>query len=205
MSLELIDKPECPFCWKVRLALEESGATYRTISFDSPEAQQRMEKLNYGATFPVLFDGEIAITDSSIAIAHLIENYAPSLLPEQPSTRAKARTLEHYASFEIGKAMRKIVLEKRGKPRDQWNLETIEEGEKLWRTQQQQLAQWLGDEDYFAGEFSLAECALVPRFALGKQYGAPISDVFPKLKRWFEHQSQRPSFLQSTPWPHDEL
>lgn len=200
MALELIDKPECPFCWKVRLALEESKLPYLIIPFESAESQERLSHLSYGGTFPVLYDNEIVITDSSIAVAHLVDNYHPSLLPKYPTLRATARTIEHYASFELGKAMRKIVLEKRGKKPEEWDHETIADGENLWQGFQRQLSEWLGDKDYFAAEFSLAECALIPRFALAEHYGSPADPEFANLTAWYERQSQRPSFSATNPW-----
>lgn len=204
MALELIDKPECPFCWKVRLALEESELPYHVIPFESSEAKERLAQLTYGGTFPVLFDDDIVITDSSIAFSYLEETYNPSLLPKYPTMRVAARTIEHYASFEIGKAMRKIVLEKRGKKPEEWGLETIAEGESLWLGHQRQLAEWLTDQNYFAETFSLAECALIPRFALAEQYGAPVADDFPNLQRWFKQQTERPCYTRSTPWPDND-
>lgn len=200
MALELIDKPECPFCWKARLALEESSLDYRIIPFESPEAKERIQQLTYGGTFPVLFDNEIVITDSSIALSYLAETYNPSLLPKYPTLRVTARTLEHFASFEIGKAMRRIVLEKRGKDREEWDMDIINEGERLWEGYQRQLSEWLGESKFFAGEFSLAECALIPRFSLAERYGSPVQSRFKNLIEWMERQQHRPSYVASVPW-----
>lgn len=200
MALELIDKPECPFCWKVRLALHESSLDYAIIPFESESAQERIQHLEYGGTFPVLFDDDVVIVDSSIACGHIVHVYNPGLLPESPSLRVQAQTLEHFASHEVGKAMRKIVLEKRGKTEAEWDLNVIREGEALWEGYQRQLSKWLGDREFFAEGYSLAETALLPRFALAERYGSPIKAEHTNLQNWYQRQLQRPSFSATSPW-----
>lgn len=201
MSLALIDKPECPFCWKLRLALQESQVPHTLVDFASKAAANYIEGLPYGGTFPVLLDGDITITDSTIALSHLSETHCPDLLPTDPGDRAHARTLEHYAANEMGKSMRKIVLERRNNPKDKWDLKKIADGEAIWLEQQAVLSNWLGTAEYFVGDrFSIAECALIPRFCLAARYGSPMNERFENLANWYHSMQQRPAVNASSPW-----
>ncbi|MDT9600732.1 glutathione S-transferase family protein [Sphingosinicella rhizophila] len=52
---------------------------------------------------PVLIDGDLVLTDSSVICAYLDEAYpGHKLLPEAPADRARARWLEEYADTRLG-------------------------------------------------------------------------------------------------------
>lgn len=198
--MHLYDKPECPFCWKVKLALHELRMNWVETLFETPERPAAFLALNPNGTVPVLVDGENIITDSAVIVEYLQDiNTAPSLLPESPGARAQARALHLYSTAKIGPVLREVVFEKRSKPEPEWDWTRIEAGTAGWRNCLDVLEERLGDGEYFAECYSFAECALTPRFALAERYGVGVDDAHPRLQRWFERMQTRPNYAPCVP------
>ena len=198
--IRLYDKPECPFCWKVRLALTEAGLDYEETAFTGPERPAEFLAINPKGTVPVLVDEGNIIIDSSIALEYVEDLMGrPVLLPEETTLRLQARTLHHYANTVIGPSLREVVFEKRGKPEREWDWKRIREGAAGWRECLVQLSAWLNGKEFFAGRFSFAECALIPRFGLAEAYGVGVTDEFPTLRDWYARMKRRPSFATTAP------
>jgi len=198
--MHLYDKPECPFCWKVKLALVEMGIDWEETVFLTPERPEDFLALNPAGTVPVLSDGETVVTDSSVILEYLEDKAGkPTLLPPDPASRANARALNLYAAAAIGPVLREVVFEKRDKPEAEWDWARIEAGAIGWIECLQRLEQWLGDNEFFAERFSFAECALIPRFGLAELYGVGVSKALPNLFAWFERMKARPSYARTMP------
>ena len=75
--------------------------------------------------------------------------------------------------------MRRQVFDNRGKPEAEWDWGIIHASEKAWPHCLRQVEQWLGINQYFAGNFSAAECALLPWFGIAEVYVAKALDSFP--------------------------
>lgn len=199
--IHVLGKPECPFCWKVRLALFEAGLDYESLPVDpaTPEGRKIIARHSPQGTVPVMTHGDVVLWESSIMVEY-VADLSNSLRPTNPAERARARTTQYYSDTVVGPALRKVVFEKRGKPESDWNAERIREGAEGWLGCQAHLEKLLDGRAFFAGDgFSAAECALIPRFGLAERYGVGVSSTFPGLTRWFASKKARPSYVATVP------
>ncbi|MBA2565529.1 MAG: glutathione S-transferase N-terminal domain-containing protein [Gemmatimonadetes bacterium] len=76
MSLTLYVTPFCPWCERVKVALDGLGLAYEEVSI-SPNRMLREEivRLTGQRQVPVLVDGDLAIHDSTRILEHLRRTY----------------------------------------------------------------------------------------------------------------------------------
>lgn len=196
----LYDKPECPFCFKVRIALAEQGRTFDHRPHDAPGVEEERRRLSPTGTVPiVVLDDGYVMTESNVIMEYLADT-GDGLLPRDPEARATARALAHYSDTTVGQAVREVIFEKRGKPEAEWDRDRIAAGVAAWENHcLPYLSAALGERDYFAGDYSLADAALTARFALAVAYGLDVRDRFANLRSWYARASARPSFRPSAP------
>ena len=74
--MKLYQFESCPYCQRVRLALEAKGIEYEKIEAPT-NRDDRTEIFELSGQYlvPVLVDGEKVVSDSSAIIAYLNENY----------------------------------------------------------------------------------------------------------------------------------
>jgi len=197
--LRLFDKDECPFCWKVRIALAETNIEYDLITLGPDDDRTELNRFSPNGTTPVLVQGEQAIWESAVIVEY-INDVAPGiLLPGEASARAHARLLHRYSDHQIGQHLREVIFEKRAKPEREWDWDRIVKGENGWRGCLDWLEGTLEEQDFFAGPFSMAECALFPRFALADRYGVGVDDRHPRMLRWYTQLCKRASCAVTRP------
>ncbi len=193
-------RSDCPFCWKVRIVLAELDIQYVAVETQLGEKHPDVLRLNPKGSVPVFVDGEATIWESSVIIEYVLDGPKRSLLlPNTPAKRSDARLLHSYSDSVVGPALRGLVFEKRSNAKESWNLKFIAESETAWRACQEQLADWLGDKDYFCDQFSIAECALLARFAIADYYGSPIPKHLERLESWYSAGNRRHSFKSTFP------
>ena len=198
--ITLYHRSDCPFCWKVRIALAELDVDYQVVDTLLGEKHPEVVKLNPKGLVPVFIDGETVIWESNAILEYLDDVYGPGkLYPGSAAQRAQVRLLISYSDTVIGPALRGQVFEKRSKPEAQWDRELINKSEQAWRDCLVQLEAWLGDKSYFTETFSAAECALLPRFGIAEAYGATAFQEFPQLARWFGEMKQRRCYIDTYP------
>lgn len=89
--MKLYDAPRCPYCARVRIALAVKGLAPELEEIDLRNRPPWLYELNPVGKVPVLDDGFI-LPESAVIMEYLDERYAqPSLLPADPSARARAR------------------------------------------------------------------------------------------------------------------
>lgn len=196
--IKLYDKPECPFCWKVRLALAELGIEAELIDSQSPEHREQWRALTPRKTVPVLVADESVLYESNVILEYL-NDISRILLPEDPADAVVPRLLNQYSDSVIGAGLRKVIFEKRGKPEAEWDLALIHSGIIQFELALEYLSEQLGENEFFGSRYSLAECALTARFGLAEAYGVAIPARFGNLRRWFERMKARPSYQSTAP------
>ncbi|WP_404364884.1 glutathione S-transferase family protein [Marinobacter sp.] len=197
--LRLIDKPECPFCWRVRIALALQGRPAESLDRSDPEVLAEWRELSPNRTVPVLVDEDLVLTDSGPILEYLAET-GPALLPDSPRQRAKARSWMVYGDHVLGRCIREVVFEKRDKPEKEWDQDRIREGARGFREGLPALEAALGEEHFLNGsQPALAECVLFPRFALAWAYGVGIPEEFPRIRQWFGRMAAHPAFVSASP------
>lgn len=199
-KMTLYQRPDCPFCWKVRLFLFESELQIKEVQVELGEKHPDVVRLNPNTTVPVLVTGDLVIYDSYLIIEYLIDKYPEiNLIPGTPEDRATTREIQYYSDNKLGKVLFPYIKYLRENS-------CSDTGEKLkkstalaWTEVQSILSDKLGNKDYFSIGFSLADCALIPRFSLAIAYGFEIDDQFINLREWYARCMQRLSFQKAFP------
>lgn len=197
-QIKLYNKVECPFCWKVRLALAEAGIDVELIDHEAPETRDEWQALTPRKTVPILVDGETVIFESNVILEY-VDEISDKLLPESPQERVLPRLINQYSDAVIGVGLREVIFEKRGKPESEWDRARIQGGIDEFEKALGYLAEILGDRDYFGTQYSLPECALTARFGLAGGYGVTIPERYPNLIDWFARMQARPSYQITAP------
>ena len=92
-----------PYVRKVLACLELKGLDYEVDPITPFFGNDEFERLSPLRRIPVLVDGDLVLTDSSVICAYLDEEYSGhALLPPGAKDRARARWLEEYADTRIG-------------------------------------------------------------------------------------------------------
>lgn len=194
----LFDKPECPFCWKVRLAIAELGLDVETINYLEPGQEAIWRPLTPNTTVPVLVTDEGVLYESDVIMEYLAD-LSGTLLPEKREERNTARLLHKYSDQKIGAGLREVIFEKRDHPEENWDMARINQGIERFYQALPFLENELGDQPFFTSCYSFPEAALTARFALAEAYGVELPDAFPRLRKWFKSMKSRPSFNQTKP------
>ena len=203
-SVILYDKAECPFCWKVRLALTTKSLQVEQITIDAENKPADFLALSPTGKVPLLISNGELISESSVIIETLeLWQPNPTLLGKHPHERERIATLNHYSDTVVGPAIRDAIFTQRGHPSSQWDMGAIEQSKRNWSD----CLAWLNNQfkpsdpsrPAFLSCFSLAECALLPRFALASAYGLHQAKEFPELQRWFNYHRQQPYFVTTAP------
>jgi glutathione S-transferase len=204
-TLTLYGKDECPFAWKVRLALVTKQLKFDYITIDTDNKPAEFLALSPTGKVPLLVIDQELVTESS-EIIHQLESSYPRLTLYGCSVvqRDKIIALNQYSDTVIGPAIRDAIFTQRGRPRVEWDFDAIDRSKQRWL----ECLRWLdgqfggtsrANSTTFSDTFSLAECALLPRFALAQAYGLGQTSEFPDLHNWFTHHVDQPYFTNTAP------
>ena len=92
-----------PYVRKVLACLELKGIDYAVDPITPFFGNDEFTRLSPLRRIPVLIDGNVTLSDSSVICAYLDEAYdGYPLLPREPRDRARARWLEEYADTRLG-------------------------------------------------------------------------------------------------------
>lgn len=194
--IKLYDFKSSPNCQRVKVVLEEKKLPYETIPIDlRGKEQKRPEylKINPYGKVPSLVDGDVVLYESCIINEYLEEKYpSPPLMPADPAKRAKIRILIDYGLVQMESAYQKLRMESM-KDEKERNPEIIESARADVKKLLQRLENEIGDQPYLAGDFSLADAALIPRFNRCEGFGVLPDSSLPRLRNYMERMKQRPS------------
>lgn len=195
-KITLYDFRSSPNCQRVKVVLHEKNLPYEIIPIDLAKMEQKRAeflKLNPYGKVPVIADGETVLYESCIINEYLEEKYPePPLLPKDPGKKAKIRILIDYGMNHLDPPYQKIrqQMTKEEKERDS---KVIEGAKKELKNLLQRLDQEIRDRPYLAGDFSLLDAALIPRFLRLEGLRILPDPSLPRLGRWLERMKDRPS------------
>jgi glutathione S-transferase len=196
--ITLYDKPECPFCYRVRAAVGFVGLEFERKDYDEPAAEREWRSLTPAKTVPVMVEGDLVLTDSAVMLEYL-QDRTGMLLPESPSARARVRTLLHYADNPLGRGSREVVFAKRGQPESDWDAERIAAGTKQFVESLPHLEGLLAGRDSFFDGYTFADSALSTRLCLSAAYGLEVPADYPRLRAWFTARLAEEWLLAASP------
>ena len=104
--MKIIGSFVSPYVRKVLACLNIKGVAYEVDPITPFFGNEEFERLSPLRRIPVLVDGELVLSDSSVICAYLDETLGGHpLLPADPKDRARARWLEEYADTRLGDLM----------------------------------------------------------------------------------------------------
>ncbi len=196
MAIKLYDAVPSSNSDRVKVALQEKGLPYERVTLNlAKKDQKRPEflKLNPYGKVPVIDDDGQILFESCIINEYLDEKYPnPPLMPKDPYLRGRGRVLVDYAlnyAHEPYWALRGEML----KLEAERNAAVVDEKRQSLRELLRYLEDALADKNYFLGEFSLADIAIVPRFLRMETYVALPAPTLPRLGDWLKRVKDRPS------------
>jgi glutathione S-transferase len=196
MAITLYDAVPSSNSDRVKIALHEKGLAYQRVTLNlAKKDQKRPEflKLNPYGKVPVIDDDGRILFESCIINEYLDEKYPnPALMPKDPYLRGRGRVLVDYALNYIHEpywALRYEML----KPEAERHAATIEEKRQSLRELLRYLEDALEERNYFLGEFSLTDIAMIPRFLRMETYGALPAPSLPRIGAWLKRNKERPS------------
>lgn len=197
--LTLYQRTDCPFCWKVRLALCELNIPFQIVECKLGKPHADLASLSPTQTVPVVVDDDLVIWDSAVILEYLNESYSYSeLFPNPPVDSAINRLIHAYCDKQVGIALRQIVAEKRHKPESSWDLLMLAKLEKEWHMSLRWLEKQINKMSQKT-QLSAAECALAARLGVAEAYDVPIPEQFPALQNWFTRAKASETWSKAYP------
>ncbi|MBW2493861.1 MAG: glutathione S-transferase family protein [Deltaproteobacteria bacterium] len=116
-----------PYVRKVLVCLDLKGVAYQIDPIVPFFGNEQFSALNPVRRIPVLIDGDVTLSDSTVICEYLEERCPnPSLYPSSPEDRGRARWLEEFADTRIGEVLIWQLFNERIIRRFVWGEETDE-------------------------------------------------------------------------------
>jgi len=195
----LYDDVFSPYARKVRIALYEKGIPFERIRALHGDCNRTdFVHVNPRAEVPALVDGDLAIYDSTIICEYLEDNYpSPNLYPATPGLRARCRLIEELADTRLDAAAYAVSVIEFGRGESHQGMH--EAASRDFRRLYAELEKLLGSQNYFCGEFSLADIAVYPHVVTAGFLGyAADSYEHRALLGWIERLADRPSIVRDS-------
>jgi len=205
--LTIIGSFVSPYVRKVLACLHLKGLAYEIDPITPFFGNDEFERLSPLRRIPVLIDGDLVLTDSSVICAYLDEAYPGCpLLADAPADRAKARWLEEFADTRLGDLLIWGLFYQRvvrpavwGEPTDEERVKrTVDEGipKALDYLESQVPA-----NGYLFGSFGLADIAIASFFRNAAYAGFSIDpDRWPRTAGFVDRSLGEPAFATLLPF-----
>ena len=186
-----------PNCRKVSIMLEEVGLPYRVHTVDISKGDQFKPEyvaINPNSKIPAIIDpdmpgGPMPIFESGAILIHLAEK-AGRFLSSDPRDRTVTIEWLMFQMANVGPMFGQTHHFRRFAPEpvpyaiERYTKETA----RLYGV----LEHRLGEAEYLAGDYSIADMATYPWVARYEWQGVDIED-FPNVRRWFDAIAGRPA------------
>lgn len=190
--MELYGGELSPYVRKVKMALYEKGLAFDFLNVDAPGHIEAMWKLSPRGEMPVLVDGEVVVSDSTIALEYLEEQYPePALLPGDPAERVRARALEDLGD-RLVEALIFALTRVRMWGETEWTDTIVPAAERELQDLYAYLDAQLGDQEYLCGVFSWADLGLIAHLSTAQFYRVGPHTTFPRVAAWLRRCLARP-------------
>ena len=194
--IKLYDFKTSPNCQRVKVVLAEKNLPYETVPIDLRAHEQKTPeflKMNPYGKVPVLVDDSTVLYESCIINEYLNEKYpTPPLMPADLGKRAKARIAIDFGLAHTEGAYQKLRMEAMKDPKEQ-NKEVLDAAKADLKKLLQRFETELENQPYLAGDFSLADAALIPRFIRLEGFGVLPDPSLPLVNQYLQRMKDRPS------------
>jgi glutathione S-transferase len=181
--------------YKVRLLLAQLGITHETIEVNILEGESRTAdflKINPNGRTPVLDDNGFILAESNAILAYLAKG--TKFLPED---RKKFGLVCQWMFFEQYSHEPYIATSRF------WLQHKADSLEKTALLASKRDGGWaalrvmedhLSKNDFFAGDYSIADIALFAYTHVSHEGGFPL-DNFPRIRKWIDHVTTQRQFV----------
>jgi glutathione S-transferase len=194
-QIKLYDFQSSPNCQRVKVVLVEKKLPYEIVPVDLRKKEQKKPdflKLNPYGKVPVMIDGTTVLYESCIINEYLDEKYPDiPLMPRDPAKKAKIRILTDYGINHLDPYQN--IRAEIAKDEKERNSELLESAKNELKNLLQRFEREIGDQPYLAGDFSLLDAAVIPRFLRMEGFGVLPDASLPRLGSWLQRMKQRPS------------
>jgi len=184
---------------KVHVMLEEVGLEYRVHGIDIAKGDQfTPEFLNISPNnkIPAIIDHDgpdgkpLSLFESGAILIYLAEKTGSDLLPSDPARRYEVLQWLMFQMGSIGPMLGQTHHFRIYAPEKvEYGIERYtKEATRLYGVMEKRL----GEADYLAGDYSIADIACMPWIRSYKNQGQELDD-YPNLKRWFLAIKERPA------------
>jgi glutathione S-transferase len=206
--MKLYAGPLSLFSRKIEIALREKGLSFEVeyVPFTQDEGYRPKSPVvvavNPKGQVPVFVDGELQLFDSTVILEYLEDAYpAPPLYPKVPAARARCRQLELYADEIFFQPVSRLLYRTESAHRDpavreQRHAESAK-AEAALREQYTKLEGFLGGQDFFCGEFSVADIAMFMTLHYSLRLNGPRLGGHAVLAAWHKCVGARPAFARA--------
>jgi glutathione S-transferase len=213
LGVKVIGSFVSPYVRKVLACLHLKGLDYEIDPITAFFGGEEFERLSPLRQIPVLVDGDLVLTDSSVICAYLDEAYPERpLLPADVRDRARARWLEEYGDTRLGdvfiwglfypKFVHPAIF---GEPGDQARIErTLSE---TMPRELDYLEQQLPENGFlFGADIGLADISIATYFRNGAYVGfEPDPERWPRTAAFAERALAHPCFAATLPFEQAQL
>ena len=198
--------PLASYCWKVLIALYESGTLFRSVRIDGlPKDDKAFAELWPIGKMPLLQDGALVLPETSIIIDYLQAHHPGSavLIPADGDAAREVRLWDRFFDLYVHAPMQKLVSD-RMRPEGAKDPVGVEEARTTLNTAYAMLDRRMAERAWAAGDaFSMADCAAMPPLFY-VEAAHPYRAKYPALAAYFERLASRPSVLrvirEAQPW-----
>ena len=189
-----------PNALRVRAVAHELAIALEIVDVDLRKGENRSKTflaLNPNGKVPVLVDDDLVLWESRAINAYLASlRSEQGLYPEDPRKRAIVDQWSYWQAIHLGPAIQRVVFERLLKSKFGMG----EPDEKALEGSLKDIAQFLAvldanlcDQDWVAGELSIADFAVASTFVYRK--GSNISlERAPHVSTWIDRLEARPSW-----------
>jgi glutathione S-transferase len=195
--LGLYYHPLSSSCWKVLIALYESGTAFepKLLNLGDPQEREAYLALWPVGKMPLLLDGERVVPETSVIVEYLAQREpagAGRLVPQDAAQALEVRLMDRLLDLYGMMPMQAIVADRLRAEADRDAL-AVEQARGTLATLYGVLERKLEGREWMAGEtFSLADCTAAPALFYAFTL-VPLPPGHPQLAGYFERVLQRPS------------
>lgn len=196
--MKLYDHPLSGNCYKARLLLSHLGVDYEKVRVELFEGEHKTESftsINPNQKIPVLIDGDYTIWESNAVAIYIAKKYSPNIyfsdIPEEFG-RIIQWSIFGKTSIDPYLAVSRYYLKFLGEGNfDQTQLESLQEqGNSSLRIMDSHLS----ENDFLAGNYSVADMCCYPYILLANEGGIDIS-VFTNVENWCRRIESQPGYI----------
>lgn len=180
------------------MALKRLGRPTKLCTHDDATVAQELAHLTVHNTVPVLVDGDLVMTDSSIMFEFLDET-SGVLWPSEAHDRARDREAALLLDRLLGPPARDLIFESRKANEEQRDKALMADAIVRWHQALKRLDQVLDMSTPTRQQRGIVDYVAASRFALGGAYGMPMDSASPRQLRWIYQVLAYPEVTETAP------